>query len=73
MEKSNCDDPKCPRRRPISTDTSWNAADFSWSGIYQHSRKGSLSPGYLDAYGDQLRGIGLMSIHPSSNSPPTEG
>jgi len=73
MDNRNCDDSECPRQWPISTATCWSAADFSWSGIYQHSRKGSLTPGYLDAFGDHLRRLGLMSIHPSSNSPPPEG
>jgi len=73
MDPRTSDDPECPRQPPIPTVTCWVAADFSWSGIDQHSRKGSLLPGYLDAYGDHLRRLGLLSSHPSSKNPPHEG
>ena len=46
----------------------WDDDDFSLSRLCKHSRNGSMPPGYLEAYGDYLRRIGLLS--PMKGAPP---
>ena len=39
------------------TNPYWDDEDFSFSRMIELARRGTLPPGYLDAWGDHLRGL----------------